>query len=246
MFPPPPLDSSSSSPKRPIPNRITPEQENEIVRLTGDGLGSHVIAKRVKVSQTTVLRVWRRKKIDREKLIARNKLVEDHTTLAVRIARSVASSLPLHMRDELPAVARTALIQAAETFDAAFNVPFAFYMQQRVRGACVDSVRRRHYRNSNAAGLDQETSEARQDTEASIEQQLIADEALAAQKVRAVDAIGRLPGRLAVLVWLHYIEGQTLEAIAPKFGVVSSRVSQLHREALTTLRNQGEQGRLSL
>lgn len=209
-------------------------------------MGSHVIAKRVGVSQTTILRVWRRHKIDREKLIARNQLIEEHATLAVRIARSVASGLPLHMRDELPGVAQAALIDAAEKYDAGYGVPFAYYMQQRVRGACIDSIRRRHYANANAAGYDQETSEARQDSEDSVEQQLIDSEGRAETKAKAVAAIGRLPGRLAVLVWLHYIEGQTLEAIAPKFGVVSSRVSQLHREALGALRGQGTQERLQL
>ncbi len=39
-----------------------------------------------------------------------------------------------------------------------------------------------------------------------------------------------------MILWLHYIEGQTLEAIAPKLGVVASRVSQLHREALEALK----------
>lgn len=237
------------APESPVsaPNRITPQKENEILRLTVEpGNGSHVIARRVGVSQTTVLRVWRRHKIDRKQLMERNQLIEDHVSLALRVGRSVAAGLPLNMRDELPGVAQAALAEAARSFDPGYGVPFPYYMQQRVRGACIDSIRRRHYTNANASEYAQDANESREDTAVSIEQQMIASEAREEQKAKAVDAIGRLPGRLAVLVWLHYIEGQTLEAIAPKFGVVSSRVSQLHREALAAMRLQGGHGQMGL
>lgn len=221
-------------------NRIPPEVEQQILDLgikTSDG--SHRIAAAAGVSQTTVLRVWRRHKIDREAVIERNALVEQYRSLAHRIARSVASGLPFHMRDDLPAVADVALIEAAGRFDKTLGVPFPAFMQQRVRGACVDSIRRRHYTNSNGAEFSQEASEQRvDDASPDAEEQAIHTEESTAKRQLAASMIQSLPGRQAVLLWLHYIEGQTLETIAPKFGVVASRVSQLHREAISTLRKQ--------
>jgi RNA polymerase sigma factor (sigma-70 family) len=220
-------------------NRIEKTKEAEILRLTSETKhGSHVIARRAGVSQSTVVRVWRRHKIDRQKLIQRNILVEEHLWLANRIAKSVASGLPLHMRPDLSTVASIALTEAADTFDPARfpGVPFPAYLQRRVRGACIDSIRRRHYLNDNAIGMEQDDIDGRVETAPDAEHLAIESEARYQRRAQAVEMIQQLPGRQAVLLWLHHIEGQTLEAIAPKFGVVASRVSQLHSEAVKILR----------
>jgi RNA polymerase sigma factor FliA len=225
-------------------NRISDAKEKEILRMTDETEhGSHVIARRAGVSQSTVLRVWRRHKIDRQKLIARNLLVKEHLWLAHRIAKSVASGMPLHMRPDLTTVAEIALTEAADTFDPERfpGVPFPAYLQRRVRGACIDSIRRRHYTNENHVGIEQRDIDARVETAPDAEHMAIDSEARYQRRTKAVEIIQRLPGRQAVLLWLHYIEGQTLEAIAPKFGVVPSRVSQLHSEAVKFLRAEMEE-----
>ncbi len=141
-------------PPFPPPNKLTAAKVREIVKLTiGSGRGSHWIARHAGVSQTTILRMWRRYSIDRPKLLERNALVEAHRDLARRIAQSVAGDLPPQMRSDLAGVAATALIEAAQTYDPDRGVAFGSYAQQRIRGACVDSIRRRHYRNASAVEL---------------------------------------------------------------------------------------------
>ena len=152
--------------------------------------------------------------------------------LAGRIAKSVASDLPQHMREDLGQVAVIALMDAARSYDPHQNVPFGAFAQHRIRGACLDSIRRRHSKNSTAAELDQQTSEARPDP-ATQEQTVLAGEA----RLAMLRAIQQLPGRLAVVVWLHYFEERTIDSIAVSFGVNASRVSQLHRGALGLMRD---------
>lgn len=221
-------------PPFPPPNKLPAAKVREIVKLTMESRrGSHWIAARTGVSQTTILRVWGRYKIDRRKLLERNALVEEHRDLARRIAQSVASNVPPQMRGDLAGIAAAALIEAAQTYDPGRGIAFGSYAQQRIRGACVDSIRRRHYRNASAVEL---PSEERRDTGPSPEASAIVSQSRIQQRAKVVGAIERLSGRLAVILWLHYIEGQTLEAIAPKLGIVASRVSQLHREALEALK----------
>lgn len=220
-------------------NRTSAAVEGQIVHLAiTTGQGSHRIARAVGVSQTTVLRVLRRKKVDRREILRRNALVEEHRPLAHRIAKSVAAGMPTTLRDDLPAIADTALIDAAERFDPTLGVPFPAFMQIRVRGACLDACRRRHYTNATAVELDSQASETREDSAPNAELQAIEDETTRQKQALARQLLEKLSGRQAIIVYLHYIEGRSLEAIAPGLGVVPSRVSQLHREAITKL--QGE------
>lgn len=191
------------------------------------------MARRLGVSHPTVLRVWKRAGIDREALATRNALVEEHRWLAERIAKSVGRDVPPQMRTELPGTAIIALTECASSFDPARGVAFPLFAQQRIRGACLDSIRRRHYTNGTATEYTREASERRLDVEqAPPEAALISEDT----KARVMEAIASLPGRYAVLIFLHYIEERTLEQIAPTLGVGASRLSQLHREALAKLK----------
>jgi RNA polymerase sigma factor for flagellar operon FliA len=49
-------------------------------------------------------------------------------------------------------------------------------------------------------------------------------------------AIGMLETDLAYIIHKHYIEGQTIKVIAKRLGRSESRISQLHRRALSELR----------
>lgn len=226
----------------PPPQQKIPEAiEREVLRLTRENFGGcKLIARRLDISHTSVLRIWRRHGIDREQLAARNTLVEANRDLAIRIAKSVAADLPMHMREDLSGVAMIALTEAAGSFDPgnAGGAKFTSWAHTKIRGACLDSVRRRHYANANAGEYTAEQSEARTDTTESHETTAIESEAKRIRRAKAVEVILRLPGRLAVLLWLHYLEGQTLEVIAPKLGVVASRLSQLHREGIAILKKQ--------
>lgn len=50
-------------------------------------------------------------------------------------------------------------------------------------------------------------------------------------------AVSALPARQQQLLWMHYVEGASLHAIARQMAISSQRVSQLHRAALTRLRS---------
>lgn len=182
----------------------------------------------------TVVRVWRRAGINREALATRNALIEEHRWLAERIAKSVAREVPAQMRGELEGVALIALTECAGQYDPGRGVAFPLYAQQRVRGACLDSIRRRHWITGTAVEHTREAGERRVENSKSAEAAVI-DEAA---KARLMDAIAALPGRYAVLIYLHYIEERSLEQIAPKLGVGASRLSQLHREGLGMLRER--------
>jgi RNA polymerase sigma factor (sigma-70 family) len=92
----------------------------------------------------------------------------------------------------------------------------------------------RHYKN--ASGIELSESETnRQDSAPTPEASAITTQAQRQQRGKMLDAIECLAGRQAVVVWLDYIEGQTLETLAPKLGIVSSRVSQLHRKAIAVM-----------
>jgi RNA polymerase sigma factor (sigma-70 family) len=213
---------------------IPPEVRRAILSAAGSGQSIRVIARSNGVSHPTVLRVFRRHGIDRDALRARNALVEEHVWLADRIARSVARDVPPQMRTELPGVATIALTECAGSYDPARGVAFALYAQQRIRGACLDSIRRRHYIAGTSAEHPREASERRADDAESAETVMVSE----STKARVMEAITTLPGRYALLIFLHYIEGLQLEQIAPKMGVGASRLSQLHKEALRMLRER--------
>lgn len=208
----------------------------EVVRLAEFGIGCKLVGRQVGISHTSVLRIWCRHGVSRAKLAKRRAIIEEHRSLAIRIAKSVAHDLPLHMREDLAPVALEKLLKLADAYNPAMGVPFAAYAQKGIRGACIDSIRRRHYVSATSSELSTEASEARADESATVEDSLIEREASAENRTVAVDAVCKLPGRLAVVAWLHYIEQRPIERIAAQLGVGASRVSQLHTEALGLMR----------
>lgn len=221
----------------PPPTRISDDREREILRLTLDGqMGAKRIAKCVGVHHQTVINVWRRRGIDRQRLLARNALVEQHRNLAAQVARSVASTIPFHMRPDLACVAEMALVKAADSYDSGRGVAFGAYVQQRIYGACIDSIKGPRYRENSAAELTPEIAARMRDTADGPDASVIESSELRARRQRITRAIETLPARLAVIAWLHHMEGQTLEVIASKLGIVPSRASQLHTEALKLMR----------
>lgn len=218
--------------------RIPPVIEEEVMRLAANNFGCKIIARMTGISHTSVIRIWNRNGANREQLRKRAATIETHRYLATRIAKSVGQGLPHQLREDLSAVAVATLAKLADTYDASTGVPFGAYAQQRIRGACLDSIRRRHYLNGTASELTSEVSEARLDTAANPESALIASMEQGETRTRLISQLTRLPGRLAVITWLHYMENRTIEQIAAELGVGASRVSQLHTEALGLMREQ--------
>lgn len=71
-----------------------------------------------------------------------NELVTSHIPLVGHLVREVMARVPGHVdRDDLTSAGLTALVQAAQGFEADRGVPFARYASTRVRGALLDELR---------------------------------------------------------------------------------------------------------
>ena len=69
-------------------------------------------------------------------------LIVQHMALVGHIVRETMSRVPSHVdRDDLTSAGLTALVQAAQAFDAERGVPFNRYAATRIRGAIVDELR---------------------------------------------------------------------------------------------------------
>lgn len=71
-----------------------------------------------------------------------DELVTAHIPLVGHLVREVLARVPGHVdRDDLTSAGLTALVQAAQGFDAERGVPFARYASTRIRGALLDELR---------------------------------------------------------------------------------------------------------
>jgi len=68
--------------------------------------------------------------------------ITSHMPLVGHIVRETMGRVPSHVsRDDLTSAGLTALVQAAQAFDAARGVPFERYAATRIRGAILDELR---------------------------------------------------------------------------------------------------------
>lgn len=73
-------------------------------------------------------------------------MVASELAMVDAVAFRVARRLPISVdREDLVSIGRLALVAASESYDAGRGVSFGAYARFRVRGAMLDSVRRRHY-----------------------------------------------------------------------------------------------------
>jgi RNA polymerase sigma factor FliA len=71
-----------------------------------------------------------------------DELVTSHIPVVGHLVREVLARVPGHVdRDDLTSAGLTALVQAAQGFDAERGVPFARYASTRIRGALLDELR---------------------------------------------------------------------------------------------------------
>ncbi|MCL8027644.1 sigma-70 family RNA polymerase sigma factor [Nocardioides bruguierae] len=73
---------------------------------------------------------------------AREALAVDHMALVSHIVRETMGRVPAHVsRDDLTSAGLTALVKAAQAFEADRGVPFTRYAASRIRGAILDELR---------------------------------------------------------------------------------------------------------
>lgn len=161
----------------------------------------------------------------------RNRLVESHLGLVEPIARRIHRKLPPSFDlADLISVGALGLIDAA----ARFNRPappgrFPPFARQRIAGAILDSVRRRHYRDATHQPLDAVTETTEPDCSDGLEQ------AETVQRIR--ETLKLLPRAEARLLRLRYWHGLSLAKVALRMGVSTPTAFRLHRRALANLRS---------
>jgi RNA polymerase sigma factor (sigma-70 family) len=165
----------------------------------------------------------------------RNTLVEQHLDLVRSIAAQVKKSLPPSFElDDLVAVGNMALVETADRYRPAEHggAPFSAFARFRIRGAILDSVRRRHYLENTRVSLDD------------------APEPAAAPLIDTVIDRGRLRKRLAheiayldpdqrAVIQAYYGAEDTSKAsVAEDLGETVWTIGKLRAAAIETLRRR--------
>ena len=154
--------------------------------------------------------------------------------------------------------AQVGLLEAMSRFDPAHGVDFIAYAKPRVRGAVFNGMR--SFQRADSADsrfrvtVDRleslaEPNEDRLDafviTVASLGLGLLLEEQQGAAAINAAtdnyssvlrDALSSVPERRREILVAHYIRQIPFQDIAREMGVTKGRVSQLHKEGLTMLR----------
>lgn len=156
---------------------------------------------------------------------ARDALVVAHIPLVRQIALRVSQSLPPSFElDDLIAEGFVALIRSATRFRPAAHggTPFSAYARQRIRGAMLDSVKRRRYLENTRPGIDEESAGS---VEPSVE--ISIDQARSRKRVR--EAISWLPDEQRDLIVARYLKERR---------VTPSLNSEVHVIAIDALRRR--------
>ncbi len=161
----------------------------------------------------------------------RDSLVRAHVHLVRNIAFRLRPKLPASYDiDDLIGVGQLALLSAAESFrpDLFVGVPFGAYARYRIRGAMLDTARRKKLLANTRPSMDDVP-------EPHVCPEL--DEAIDRARLifRLREAMAQLPDRERRIMELH-LAGERFATIAGMLGVSESRICQLHARALDRLR----------
>ena len=161
----------------------------------------------------------------------RDALALEHLDWALGIARHVATLLPTwFLADDLTGPVEIALLRLAQDYDPRRGVPFRAYAHRRIHGACWDSVKRKEYIERGHQSTDGFDAASHLPSPEEL--------ASAGEDVRVWAQVQRLPSRHCLVILAVYGGGMTLEDLAEKVDVGSSRLSQIHHEALRMMRGQ--------
>jgi RNA polymerase sigma factor (sigma-70 family) len=168
-------------------------------------------------------------------LARRDALVEAHLSLVDGIARQVARSLPPSFDlSDLVGVGNLALVRAATRYRpcAHGGAPFSAFARPSIRGAILDSVRRRHYLENTRPSIDDVAPMSTfPRIEADIDARRLA--------VRLIEAISWLPEDEQKVLQVYYgHEEPSLAAIARRFGASERRTQASHANAIDGIRRR--------
>src|ERR1700676_3675944 len=141
-------------------------------------------------------------------------------------ARSVSGPLPDHFtEDDCTGPAEVALLKLAERFDPARKVPFQVFARRRIYGACLDSVRRREYKERSHHSIDPtESTLAR--SQGPTPEEVTLDIEASAEKLAIWAYVQELPSRHALVILGSYAGEMTLVESAELLDGGPARVRQ--------------------
>ena len=201
-------------------------------------------------------RAPRRAPADPDDAIARrDALVTRHRPYVIKVAKSVADALPLHVElDDLIGWGLLGLIDAAARYDARRGVTFLSFAHHRIRGAMLDGLRR-DFDHSSAVplpsdeSLDAEGDGACADAgygpvggdsrlrgrlrRASVQDRHVHLREIRERLNRAMEGLS--PLERSVLEH-HYLHGEPVQLLAFHVNVSKSWLSRVHTRALAKLR----------
>ena len=185
---------------------------------------------------------------------AREQLVHHYLPVVEFLAGRVARSVPDSQRPDVYSFGLLGLLDAVDKFKPELGHRFETYGSRRIRGAMSDGIRSLQWlpRRANQAQsrviekvvtLDFQT--ARTPIGVRLEDTLCDPDAgqvsdaleLADDYEEVLDAVELLPERERFVIKAHYHDDRRLADIGAELGVTESRVCQLHRRALTMLRD---------
>lgn len=167
-------------------------------------------------------------------LQARNALVENHLHLVPAIASRIHEGLPPSFDiDDLISEGNLGLIQAATRYrpSAHNRTPFSAYARKRIRGAIMDSVRRRHYREATHRALPAEYANSRRHALASTADAAVDDATTLERLARAMTWIPRAQRRILLGYYSSTMTPQRAGAYKRR-----KNVQQIHPVALERLK----------
>lgn len=206
--------------------------------------------------------LWRRYR-EHADLVARDRIVALHLSWATAVGKSVYRRVGIYGLDSDDFVqnAKLGMLEAIGRYEPGRGVDFRAFARPRVRGAVFNGVRAM-LRERGLSGDDRRHAERLRDLHDDDGDpfdsvvQAVVGLGLGFLLEHAVDeggdgyayvrrdqtgarlqaAVQRLPERLRALVIAHYFDHVPFRDIAEDMAVTKGRVSQLHREALTRLR----------
>jgi RNA polymerase sigma factor for flagellar operon FliA len=177
----------------------------------------------------------------------RNDLVEGHLYLVRAIARKLIMALPPCFDiEELVSAGNLGLVTAAEKFSPFRGVKFATYAQNRIKGAMLDSVRRKNWDAATAPHFE-DFAIGRRVRQGQLHESKVIQEpehtpapivSIDAKKRREVlvVAIDELSERERKLIVQHYFQGKRLSEAGRNIGVKTTRTTQIHSIALAKMK----------
>src|SRR5690348_8205901 len=164
----------------------------------------------------------------------RERIILEHLPQVQIIARRY-ERIPGVTLDDLMSAGTIGLIQAIDHFDPSRNVKLKTYAEHKIRGAILDSVRKRYVSGDKPVELAFEPLDERcnliADPGESPLRQYERREAIAMLS----RALGELPERDRTVALLFYCEGRKHREIAAMLHVGTSRVQQLKVRAIERL-----------